>query len=723
MYVYRLREPIEAPDRFAIALLPPLEQTGPGPHILFEAADGRPVLHVHFDYERRAVGLVTSGYGGAPLPEALFPCPSLNPAAGFSVQLDLDGAAMTLDACGERPIRIAGALPASAITAVRIGGADVQSFHHMGSALQGVDWRRYALPSGRPSTTSPFINREALEPGVSFIVRAKNEAENIAACLSGIAPFAQDIVFVDNGSTDSTLQIASDLAKRHTNIRVHSYPIRVPRVGREHAEAVMAGSANTLGEYYNWALSKARCFNFTKWDADFLTIPQNMAEMYRTLDLATRGDNICLYYTGMEVYTDGRKWWIDEATMQHEYRLFSKKHGCSWVDIPPWEELDQTYLFKSRKIYFEKPIYLEVFRLDRDEFANRGLYLKDARDRARYGYLQHYNAHGRLPKNFREVSGPGDPAFASMRLTPEHRRMKDRADAIWSSIPSVVSAEGRVVDPAARVQQAKLLVLIMSCEKNKDRMDKIRRSWAKDLIASGITHYFVVGRPGQPATIVDDVLYLNCPDNYEGLPRKTEAMLRYFAEQSAFDFMLKIDDDTVLNVNQLFPSKFWKRDYSGGVVAGGWGLQADWHFGKCDDTTLNATPYSGAFIGTWYAGGCAYFLSRRFAQSALTRSDVFAAELYEDKAVGDALRGSGALIGDLQSSFDCVDAAVWSEGGHGATLLVFDVPRDGDYGRILDTMKTADPAGWNKDDGVRVTTDWCDVDLFFRTELISEALS
>lgn len=603
------------------------------------------------------------------------------------------------------------------------GLADVSFFHRF-DHIYGLDWRRLAKPSGTPSTTSPFDANVQLRPGVSFIVRARNEEDNVAGCLRSIAPRVEEVIFCDNGSTDRTLAIAQDLASTFSNIKVFSYPIKVPRVGKDHAEAVLAQSRNTLAEFYNWCLAKATCYNFTKWDADFLAVDANVAEMYAEMDLATRGDNICLYYSGIEVYFEAGRWWVDTETMQHEYRLFSKRHGCSWVDIPPWEEIDQTYLFTSNKLYFEKPVYLEIFRLERDHFANRGMYLRDARDRARFDNVSHYREHGRLPDKFVEVSGPDDPMFRTMRLTSKQAGMRDRADRIWGSVPRVKVSGKDQVYPGANIPQLKLVVMIVACAKNVDRIEKIRASWIGDLERVGITYYFVIGRPGRPAQVVGDILYLDCPDTYEGLPRKTLAILEHVAG-SAFDYVLKIDDDVVLNVDAIWATGFYHHAYFGGVMAGQWGIQPEWHFGKCDDAELNATPYAGEFRGAWYAGGCGYFLSRRAARAACEAPDIFEGELYEDKAVGDALRKAGILVGDLQATFSCRLASELDAGDAlPCGLLCYDVPRDADYVDVLATLKSvahadAVPPALQRDwrGPVEIVTDWCELDDFFRNEL------
>jgi hypothetical protein len=694
----------------------------------FEDASGAVQFSLTIHRETHAAEFKAMSRAGVMLPPVVSHLPADPFVERIEILVDHGDGVLTVVVNGQRVQRTKLAIEAGALRRAKIKGLADITFHHRASPVYGVNWRMQAKPSGLPSTTDPLWNRDTLIPGVSFIVRAKNESLNIEGCLRSVADLCEEIVFVDNGSTDDTLAKARAVAKEFPHIKVFSYPIKIPRVGAEHSEAVLARANNTLGEYYNWCLSKSTHYNFTKWDADFICIRQNLQEMYRAHDLTTRGDNICLYYSGLEVYTDGSRWWVDKATMQHEYRLFSKQHGCTWVDIPPWEEVDQSFLYKARKEYFLKPIYLEIFRIDMEEFARRGVYLRDGRDRKRYENLSYYRDHQTLPDNFSLVSGPDDPIFSTMELTSDQMYMLDRARRIWGSVPAVNFAGEPVVWNSHEVPQVTLVVLIMACEANIDRVEKIRKSWAKDLSDQGVSYYFVIGRPDRPAQINGDVLYLPCPDNYESLPLKTLEMLRYFTG-TLFDYMLKIDDDTILDADWLWPSEFWKHDYIGGIVAGQWGVMPDWHFGKCQDEKLNTTPYWGEFVGTWYAGGCGYFISRAYAEAAIAHPEIFAGELYEDKAVGDALRAAGLIIGDLSDTFEAMPAAdLLAEDGGPPRLLAFDIARDADYEDARDMLRRRArppvvPPRLGQHDSATVldvSTDWCLRDDFFRNEISEE---
>lgn len=46
---------------------------------------------------------------------------------------------------------------------------------------------------------------------ISACILAKNEEENIAECIRSVKPYVDEVIVVDNGSTDNTGEIAESL--------------------------------------------------------------------------------------------------------------------------------------------------------------------------------------------------------------------------------------------------------------------------------------------------------------------------------------------------------------------------------------------------------------------------------------------------------------------------------------------------------------------------------
>jgi hypothetical protein len=194
-------------------------------------------------------------------------------------------------------------------------------------------------------------------------------------------------------------------------------------------------------------------------------------------------------------------------------------------------------------------------------------------------------------------------------------------------------------------QQQKVVVGIISCMKNADKIETIRQTWAQSLKKVGIPYFFVIGDSQLEKPLVKgDLLYVPTNDYYENLPEKVSLFYEYIHDNTDFDFLFKIDDDCYLNVEKTFKSDYWKHDYYGKIIGlDPKGLLPDWHFGKCDDPALNGTPYWKPYVGPWCGGGYGYFLSRKAMKIVRDNMTEISDDLYEDKAIGDVLRMNGIL--------------------------------------------------------------------------------
>lgn len=80
-----------------------------------------------------------------------------------------------------------------------------------------------------------------------------------------------------------------------------------------------------------------------------------------------------------------------------------------------------------------------------------------------------------------------------------------------------------------------------------------RRTWVADIVASGYAdvRFFLGTLHRARAPWNDDEVYLDCPDDYTGIPLKVQGICAY-AEEHGYDFTLKCDDDVYV-VPQRFP--------------------------------------------------------------------------------------------------------------------------------------------------------------------------
>ena len=113
---------------------------------------------------------------------------------------------------------------------------------------------------------------------ISAMMRVKNEEPFLRASVKSILPLVDEIVIIDNDSTDATPRIAQDLARSHPEkIRVCYYNHIIARVGSENQTlaSTRAGrnSPRLLANYYNWCMRQCRMNYILKWDGDMVATP------------------------------------------------------------------------------------------------------------------------------------------------------------------------------------------------------------------------------------------------------------------------------------------------------------------------------------------------------------------------------------------------------------------------------------------------------------------
>lgn len=126
--------------------------------------------------------------------------------------------------------------------------------------------------------------------GLSAMLRVRNEEEFIRKCIESIADVFDEIVVIDNGSTDATYDILQEMSERaefFDSLKLHQYPFSIARCGPDHA-ATNEFSLSSLAYYYNWCLSKCKYSLVVKWDADMYCPDVTRAQLHDTLSLIAR---------------------------------------------------------------------------------------------------------------------------------------------------------------------------------------------------------------------------------------------------------------------------------------------------------------------------------------------------------------------------------------------------------------------------------------------------
>jgi glycosyltransferase involved in cell wall biosynthesis len=203
------------------------------------------------------------------------------------------------------------------------------------------------------------------------------------------------------------------------------------------------------------------------------------------------------------------------------------------------------------------------------------------------------------------------------------------------------------------------IVTVFSCLPNlTTRVPPMRAGWLSLLGALDIPYVIVVGNGG--GRIEGDGLHVDAPDDYEGLPQKTLATLRWVHDTTRFAHMLKIDDDCFLNVEEFFHSlSYRKYDYYGRVLTRNAGqMDRAWHNEKSTSERGRLELDKSPEPSTYTDGGSGYVISRTAMAAAIDAMDspegqsLIQVSFMEDKMLGDllALRGIRPVEEDYRIS-------------------------------------------------------------------------
>jgi Glycosyl transferase family 2 len=124
--------------------------------------------------------------------------------------------------------------------------------------------------------TMGVVVRRAAHVGpkrISAMMRVKNEGEYLGRAVASILDVVDEIVIVDNNSTDETPQIIADLIRQNPGkVRTAEYPHNVARYGEENRALASTfrgrRSPRLLANFYNWSVAQCRHEFILKWDGD-----------------------------------------------------------------------------------------------------------------------------------------------------------------------------------------------------------------------------------------------------------------------------------------------------------------------------------------------------------------------------------------------------------------------------------------------------------------------
>ena len=219
---------------------------------------------------------------------------------------------------------------------------------------------------------------------ISAMVRVRNEEEWLYQAVSSVANLVDELILVDNASSDRTPQLIRQIAAEHpAKTRTFPYPHLIARQGAENADLVAhddGRSPRLLANYYNWCLD--RCSNpyVFKWDGDEIATD----EMQRALSAFRRSRKHVLMLFGRNVHPSLTSvirdvppvvdapsgfWGSVPSTQDPEPRVFPRRFARYWSNRL-WESLASPYLRHALTLRWERPTYLHMAMCKGEPFAN-----------------------------------------------------------------------------------------------------------------------------------------------------------------------------------------------------------------------------------------------------------------------------------------------------------------------------------------------------------------
>lgn len=202
---------------------------------------------------------------------------------------------------------------------------------------------------------------------ISAMVRIKNEEEFLAPSILSIAHLVDEIVIVDNGSTDRTPQIIKELkAKLGSKLQCCEYKYQVTRVGEEYHALYRnhPASPSLLHNYYNWCLAKCTMPFVMKWDGDMIALD----ELTEPLDRFKRGGLLQFDFGGHNLSPDRQHVLTWAAGI--EPRIYPRQRMGFEYGTYGGENL-QSWVSPANIMMIEEPVYAHMKYCKQDPASNQ----------------------------------------------------------------------------------------------------------------------------------------------------------------------------------------------------------------------------------------------------------------------------------------------------------------------------------------------------------------
>jgi cellulose synthase/poly-beta-1,6-N-acetylglucosamine synthase-like glycosyltransferase len=208
---------------------------------------------------------------------------------------------------------------------------------------------------------------------ISAMMRVKDEEEFVRASACSIIDVVDELVIIDNNSSDATPDIIAALVAEYPGkVRSLRYPHVVARYGDENRElaATREGrrSPRLLANFYNWSMAQCTYEFILKWDGDTIA-----TDAFRKAVADFRvSPKQALWVTGLNLHADGMHLVRGIPREPLEPRLVYRRFARYTNYMGYCEGLESPYIrrFMQYSEFVDQPSYLHMKYRKRNRYVH-----------------------------------------------------------------------------------------------------------------------------------------------------------------------------------------------------------------------------------------------------------------------------------------------------------------------------------------------------------------
>lgn len=213
------------------------------------------------------------------------------------------------------------------------------------------------------SLNSSALNIANRKKGLSGFMRLKNEATFLEQAIKSHVPYLDELVIVDNNSTDETAIICKKLQQEYPEkIKYYLYKPYVYPIGTKECFNLPIDHPQSIANYYNYALVQTTYKTVVKIDGDHIAIPEQFEQSCNVA--RTLKDDEWLSIYGLNLYEKDNYVYVANFYNYHPFPIGTIRRGSApfthgdhaffnvseytWHNIHPQHGYEIMYLSKLK---------------------------------------------------------------------------------------------------------------------------------------------------------------------------------------------------------------------------------------------------------------------------------------------------------------------------------------------------------------------------------------